>query len=132
MLAAAAPGAFAETLRVVVGNVQDERGSIVVQVYDSPDRWLGEQIFRVEKVTVAGNRSGDSVTVELTLPAGEYALSVYQDTDGNGKMARNFVGLPKEPAGLSNNIVPRFGPPKYKDAKFELRGAPAEQRIKLN
>jgi uncharacterized protein (DUF2141 family) len=118
-------------LRIVVGNVQSEQGSIVVWVYEKPDDWLSERYRTQKAVKVAGHRENGTVTVELKLPAGEYALSVFQDLNDDGKLARNFIGLPKEPAGLSNNAVPRFGPPRYKDAKFTLGATPVVQQIRL-
>lgn len=130
---ATAPAAFADaaTLRVVVSNVASDAGSIVVWVYDSKDNWLSDR-WRTRKVTaIAGNRSDDTVTVELDLPPGDYALSVFQDLEDDGKLARNFIGIPKEPAGLSNNVRPRFGPPSFADAKFTVADAPVEQRIEL-
>ncbi len=124
--------ASAGTLRVVVTNVTSDEGNVVVWVYAGPERWLDENADRVASLPVAGNRVDDTVTVEIELPAGEYALSVFQDLDGNGKLKRSFIGIPKEPAGLSNNAVPRFGPPKYKDARFTVGEEPAEQRIALD
>jgi uncharacterized protein (DUF2141 family) len=132
LLAAGTVAAGDSNLVVVVSNVESDKGNIVVWVYDKPDDWLSDRVLTSKTVPVAGNRTGDTVTVALELPAGEYALSVFQDINADGKLARNFIGLPKEPAGLSNNAVPRFGPPKYKDALFRIESAPAEQRIKLN
>lgn len=131
--AVVAPAGFAAagTLRVVATNVKSDQGSIVVWVYDDADKWLGDG-WRTQKVTaVAGNRKDDSVTVELDLPPGDYALSVFQDVENDGKLARNFIGIPKEPAGLSNNLRPKFGPPRFKDAKFTVGDGLVEQRIEL-
>lgn len=119
-------------LRIVVGNVKTDQGSIIVWVYDKPDDWLSDRYRTQKSVAVAGHRVDGTVTLELKLPAGEYALSVFQDVNDDGKLARNFIGMPKEPAGLSNNAVPRFGPPRYKDAKFTIGAGPVEQRIALN
>ena len=33
-----------------------------------------------------------------------------------------MVGMPKEPWGMSNNARGNFGPPKFEDARFELKG----------
>ena len=71
------------------------------------------------------------MTLELLLPPGEYALSVFQDVDDDTKLKSNFIGIPREPAALSNNIRPRFGPPKYKDAVFTIGGEPVEQKLSL-
>ncbi len=120
------------TLRVIATNVKSDAGAVHVWVYDKADDWLSDR-YRTQKVVrVAGNRDGDAVTLELVLPPGEYALSIFHDVNDNGKLESNFIGLPKEPAGLSNNLRPRFGPPKFKDAKFALEaGATVEQSIKL-
>jgi uncharacterized protein (DUF2141 family) len=119
-------------LRVVATNVETDQGKIYVWVYDKKDDWLSDRYRTQKSVPVAGNRQGDRVTVELLLPAGEYALSIFQDVNDDGKLERNFIGLPKEPAGLSNNLRPKFGPPKYKDAAFPVTvGALTEQKIEL-
>ena len=126
--------AAAETfnLRVIATNLKTDQGKLYVWVYDKKDDWLSDRYRTQKSVTVAGNRDGDKLTVELLLPAGEYALSIFQDVDDDGKLARNFIGIPKEPAGLSNNVRPRFGPPKYKDAKFTVAvGVVTEQKISL-
>ncbi|MCU0392958.1 MAG: DUF2141 domain-containing protein [Thermoflexibacter sp.] len=59
--------------------------------------------------------TGDKASVLFDLPAGEYAISTYQDLNSNGKMDRHFYGAPKEPYGFSNNIKPTIGPPDYED-----------------
>lgn len=131
LLALAAVPAHATILRVVATNVKSDEGSFIVWVYQDADTWLGDK-WRTQKVVkVAGNRSDGTISVEIALPPGEYALSVFQDVNDDGKLARNFIGIPKEPAGLSNNLRPKFGPPRFKDAKFTVGDAPVEQRIEL-
>jgi uncharacterized protein (DUF2141 family) len=46
-------------------------------------------------------------------------------------MDTNFVGLPKEGYGASNDAKGTFGPPKFKDAKVELAGG-AALSLKIN
>ena len=50
----------------------------------------------------------------------------------NGKMDTNFLGIPKEPVAISNNAKGKFGPPKYKDAKFMISTSPTNIKIKFN
>ena len=118
-------------LRVVATNIQSDAGTLHVWVYDDPDTWLSDRYRTQKSIKVLGNRQGDSIALEILLPAGRYALSVFQDVNDDGKLARNFIGIPKEPAGLSNNVRPRFGPPKFKDAQFKVGGATVEQKIRL-
>jgi len=51
---------------------------------------------------------------------GEYALLVYYDENGNERIDRNFIGIPREPLGFSNRYRPK-GPPVYQRAAFQLQ-----------
>lgn len=106
-------------VELTVTNVKSDVGNLYITVYDSKKAWLKEPVMSTE-VLVAGNRVDDIVSTKLDLPAGVYAISVHHDANDNQKMETTFIGLPKEPVGLSNNQVPRFGPPKFKKSKFEL------------
>ncbi|MCP5403927.1 MAG: DUF2141 domain-containing protein [Novosphingobium sp.] len=37
------------------------------------------------------------------VPRGSYAVTVHHDENGDGRMQRNFIGMPKEGVGISNN-----------------------------
>jgi uncharacterized protein (DUF2141 family) len=54
------------------------------------------------------------------LKSGEYAFAVFQDLNENGKLDKNWVGIPTEPYGFSNDPVIRFGPPSFKDCLIKL------------
>jgi uncharacterized protein (DUF2141 family) len=45
------------------------------------------------------------------LAPGSYAVSVHHDEDGDGQLKTNFIGMPKEGVGVSNNPggMPSFG-----------------------
>ncbi len=119
-------------LRVEVTGLQSAEGNIYIAVYDSKDTWLGEETVLEKQVVIVEARSEDGlVSTELDLPPGEYALSIYHDTNDNGDLDTNFIGIPKEPVALSNNARPKFGPPKYKDAVFTLGAEPLTQRISM-
>lgn len=59
-------------------------------------------------------------TVELRiagLPPGRYGLSAYHDADGNGRLGRNWLGIPTEAVGFGNDApIGRFGPPGFEAA----------------
>jgi uncharacterized protein (DUF2141 family) len=56
------------------------------------------------------------------IAAGDYAVSVFHDENSNGKLDRNFIGMPKEGVGASNDAKGHFGPPKFNDAQFTYSG----------
>src|SRR6266446_6242963 len=65
------------------------------------------------------------------LPAGVYAVSVFHDENMNQKLDKNFVGVPKEGYGASNNPKKKMGPPSFEEAKFQLSGTEQSLEIKL-
>jgi uncharacterized protein (DUF2141 family) len=65
------------------------------------------------------------------LAPGTYAISVFHDENGNGKLDTNFIGMPREGVGSSNNVKPHFGPPKFKDAAFPFSGSPLRLEITM-
>lgn len=71
---------------------------------------------------------------ELSIPniaMGEYAVAVFADVNGNGKLDSNFIGMPKEPVAVSRDAKGRFGPPKFADAAFKLGEGVTRQTITI-
>tara|TARA_R110002124_G_scaffold2938_5_gene20200 strand:+ start:4507 stop:4971 length:465 start_codon:yes stop_codon:yes gene_type:complete len=114
---------------VELAGLKGVQGNVFIAVYDSDATWLGDDALSVQKVVIADALDGDLVRTELQLPMGEYALSAFYDRDGDGELDTNFIGIPKEPTGLSNNAVGKFGPPSYSDAVFVLGAEPIIQSI---
>ena len=114
---------------VEISGLQNATGNVFIAVYDSDSTWLGDEPVLTQKVAIAESLDGELVRTELQLPLGEYAFSAFYDRDDDGELETNFIGIPKEPVGLSNNVVPKFGPPSYSDAVFTLGAEPIVQSI---
>lgn len=119
------------TVKLVLSGLGHAAGNVYIAVYDSEDTWLGDDTVLEKKVVIADALEGELVLTELQLPPGDYALSVFYDSNNNGELDTNFIGIPREPVALSNNARPKFGPPKYKDAVFTLGSEPVIQRISI-
>jgi uncharacterized protein (DUF2141 family) len=65
------------------------------------------------------------------LHTGVYAVSVFHDENMNEKLDKNFMGIPKEGYGASNNPKKKMGPPNFDEAKFQLGVADQSVEIKL-
>jgi len=55
--------------------------------------------------------SGSSMQLRFNdVAPGNYAVTIEHDEDGNGKLKTNFIGMPREGVGVSNNPggIPRF------------------------
>ena len=55
-----------------------------------------------------------SAVVLTNLDPGRYAIILFHDENGNGKLDKNALGVPTEPYGFSNNVPGFLGPPAYK------------------
>jgi uncharacterized protein (DUF2141 family) len=54
------------------------------------------------------------------VPPGVYAIQVFQDLNGNGKMDFNWAGLPVEPYGFSRDALPTVAKPVFARVKITL------------
>ena len=126
--------AVADALIVEVNNIK-KAGEIHVAVYDNAEAFEADRGEKggaapgIVDGTIVMVEAGTS-TFEYELPAGQYAVGIFHDVNLNNKMDNNFLGLPKEQFGFSNNARALFGPPSYEDAAFELKGV-TKQSIDL-
>jgi uncharacterized protein (DUF2141 family) len=60
---------------------------------------------------------------------GTYAVSVVHDENSNGKLDTNFMGIPSEGVGASNDAKGHFGPPKFDAASFRFSGGRLDLKI---
>lgn len=102
-------------------------GTVVLELYDS------EESFADLRAPIRSERFDLSHGPLLRLdqvPSKEVALVVYFDENGNGRLDRNFIGIPSEPLGFSNQYAPK-GPPTYERAAFVMPDADQETTVSL-
>ncbi len=63
--------------------------------------------------------------------AGTYAIAVFFDQNGNGKMDLNVLGIPKEKYGFSNNVFPLTRAATFKEAAFKVTDEDGTLSIRL-
>lgn len=77
--------------------------------------------------------TADTVSVTFTdVPPGTYAMTAYQDMDGDGRMATGPFGIPSEPVAISRDAKGMMGPPAFADAAFTVADQPVKQAMVLN
>ena len=75
-----------------------------------------DKAVRRAKLTIINKKA----TISLVgLASGNYAIAILHDENDDGKMNTNFLGLPKEGYGFSNNVMGTFGPPTFSKASFQ-------------
>ena len=106
------------TIKVLVSGFDSNTGLVKVGLDNS--REIYKKNGKSYRYASAPINSNQAVCVFSELPPGEYAIRLYHDVHENNKLDFNFLGMPKEKFGFSNNAKVRFGPPKYDKVKFAL------------
>ena len=115
-----APPAFSEspsTVLIEVTGFKNTRGTLNCRLFtkaaDFPD---GEGIV-TSRVPITGPNTSCSFS---NVEPGTYAIAVVHDENGNGKLDKNFVGVPSEGYGVSNNKTYALSAPKWDESTFKL------------
>jgi len=105
------------TVTVTMTDFDNDKGTALVGLYDSEENFL-EREFMSRKSKI----ENETATVTFTdVPDGVYAVSCFHDEDDNEKLNMFMGMMPTEDYGTSNNAPANFGPPKWKDAKFDIK-----------
>ena len=116
-----ASAACAADLRVDVGEVRSDAGKIMVALHTPSAEFPNEGGVVAAQWRQA--TPGQVAFVFADLAAGEYAVAVYHDENGNGELDRNFIGIPAEGYGFSRDAKGFAGPPSFDAAAVKLESA---------
>ncbi|MFC1490378.1 DUF2141 domain-containing protein [Candidatus Latescibacterota bacterium] len=106
-------------IELQISGLRNDNGILRVLLFQSSDGFPSDHTksYVLKNVSIIK----DSVSVKIpNVPYNDYAVTVLHDENSNGELDTNWLGLPKEGVGVSNNAKSLLGPPKYKDAKFNL------------
>jgi uncharacterized protein (DUF2141 family) len=140
VLTVLAPQAGAGELRVTVEGIRSSRGTVLIGLYDSAasfdkavDSSTKEGFLidpeRFGAVALRANAALKSAVVFSNLDRGRYAAVAFHDENGDGKLDKNFLGVPTEPYGFSNDAQGFLGPPTFDAAAVALGGGDEAIRI---
>ncbi|MEA5141093.1 DUF2141 domain-containing protein [Arcicella rigui] len=106
-------------LTVEIKGLKSDVGKCLVSIFKNKSGFPTDVKTAMKTIT-ATIKDGKCTAVFPNVATGEYAVAVVHDENGNGKMDTNFIGIPKEGIGTSNDVKSRFGPPSYEVSKFQF------------
>ena len=110
--------AQSEELTVKVTGIKKNKGEIACALFKTPEGFPID-LSKPQLVWLAAETS--EIMCKFTeLSPGDYSLSVAHDENGNKKVDTNFVGMPTEAWGVSNNIRPLMRAPRWQEAQFSI------------
>ena len=124
----AALPARAADLDIKVTDVRVQQGSLRIAVVDSAAGWSdgGKPVAG----TVSKAQGSEQTFHFPDLPPGRYAVMVMHDENDNGTLDSNFMGMPIEGYGFSNNPAV-MRKPTFEEARFELGAAGSAITVRL-
>lgn len=108
-------------LTVNVEGLKSDKGTVDAALHSRKEAFPTKPA-QAGALTRSAIQGGKAALVFENVAPGVYAVAVYHDVNGNGKLDTNFIGIPKEPTGSSNDAKAKMGPPKFEDARFTLSG----------
>lgn len=120
-------------IEIVIENLKSNNGVVRMHLYDK-----SKAEFFPRKTKLAFSRKESKPVnkkarfVIDSLPFGEYAITTHHDENNNRKIDKNFLGLPNEGWGISNNPTVVLSLPDFEEAKVVLNKKAITINIKMN
>jgi len=119
-------------IHVKVLNIRNSTGTVDCALFDSPGGFPKEFLFSATNVMIIKVRHTNARCDFEDIPPGTYALAVIHDENMNGKFDTNWVGIPKEGYGFSNDVKLLLGAPPFSAASFQYDGGTLDLTISLH
>lgn len=114
-----------------ISNVRNDKGVCKVCLFNNATAFSGEGGSAYACIDVQVRNRTAAATLDNIAP-GAYAIMVFHDANNNGKMDKNFLGIPNEGYGASQNKLPFAAAPNFNDNKFVVaNGAVVNLKMKL-
>ncbi len=104
------------TVKVVVKGLMEKSGKIYAAITKDSQDFPAVTGFKTASVEVKAD--GEIILNLEGIPAGRYAIFLFQDMNGNQKLDMNGQ-MPAEPFGFSN-LSTLMGPPSFDECAFEV------------
>ena len=120
---------FGADIHIEVQNLKNTVGKVSIGLYNK-----SENFPIVSKVYKGVHLNIGSHTLTYTfkkIPEGIHAVSVFHDENSNSKLDKNFLGIPKEGYGFSNNAKVMLSIPSFDEAKFKVSTQTVNLNIKM-
>ncbi len=105
--------------KITITDIKPTKGKIYLAWYKTSQSFMDESKISYSKIVDLAGKPSQLVAL-TSIPKGDYAIAVFIDENGNGKLDTNFLGIPKEYYGFSNNVKHLTRAPSFEETKFSL------------
>lgn len=101
-------------LQITIGDLRSSDGLVSIELFDKDENSIKGETALI---------TGDSCVMTIEgLKDGEYAVRCFHDENSDQELETNWIGIPKEGIGFSNDAFGKFGPKDFEEWLFEVKG----------
>jgi len=118
-------------IHVDVVGLRTNKGQVLCALYASAEGFPKDSQRAIRRDTSSISEKKASCEFSGIEP-GTHAVSLFHDENSNGKLDTNFLGIPREGVGASNDARGHMGPPKFDAARFQFSGGRLTLKVTIN
>jgi len=119
-------------IHVQILDIRNSSGAVACALFESPEGFPTEYLHSATNIMIIKVRDKQARCDFEDIPPGTYALVVVHDENMNGKLDANWLGIPTEGYGFSNDAKAFLGAPSFSAASFLYDGRNVDLTIRLN
>jgi uncharacterized protein (DUF2141 family) len=119
-------------IHIKILNIRNSTGTIGCALFESPDGFPVEYLRYAININVIKIRDTQASCDFEDIQPGTYALAIVHDENMNGKLDTQWLGIPTEGYGFSNDVKAILGPPSFSAASFLYDGQEIRLTISLH
>ncbi|AXS81681.1 DUF2141 domain-containing protein [Marinobacter sp. Arc7-DN-1] len=119
-------------IHVKILDIRNSAGAVACALFESPEGFPTEFLRSASNIMIIKVRDTQARCDFEDIPPGTYALAVIHDEDLDGKLGTNWLGIPTEGYGFSNDAKAFMGAPSFDAASFPYDGRNLDLTISLN
>lgn len=119
-----------KSIKINIPNIKSEKGEILIALFNKTEGFPENANTAFQTAKLKAKKGVQSITMPNIID-GRYALAIFHDENGDGKMNKNMLGIPKEGYGVSNNVKNLMSAPTFNEAAF-THNKDTELSIQLN
>jgi len=119
-------------IHVKILDIRNSTGAVACALFESSEGFPTEYLYSASNIMFIKVRDRQARCDFEDIPPGTYALAVVHDENMNGKLDVNWMKIPKEGYGFSNDAKALLGAPSFSAASFAYDGQNLDLTIRLN
>jgi len=119
-------------IHVKILHIRNSTGTVACALFESPTGFPINFLQNATNAMIIKIHKSEARCDFEDIPPGTYAMAVIHDENMNGKLDTNWLGIPKEGYGFSNDARAKLGPPSFSAASFHYDGKNVQMTMTLH